>query len=69
MGGFGLTRKSISCALAGLLTVVPALAFFLMLLGYWTPGSEVGVLVLIFCFAVGVVWLGSEVSEILWGER
>jgi accessory gene regulator protein AgrB len=67
--GFGMTRKSISCALAGLLTVVPALAFFLMLLGYWTPGSEVVVLVLIFCFAVGVVWLGSEVSEILWGGR
>jgi accessory gene regulator protein AgrB len=64
-----MTRKSISCALAGLLTVVPALAFFLMLLGYWTLGSEVVVLVLIFCFAVGVIWLGIEVSEILWGER
>jgi len=40
-----------------------------MLLGYWTPGSEVVVLILIFCFAVGAVWLGIEVSEILWGER
>ena len=64
-----MTRKSISCVLAGLLTVVPALAFFLMLLGYWIPGSEVVVLFLIFCFAVGAVWLGIEVSEILWGGR
>ena len=64
-----MIRRSISCALAGLLTVVPALAFFFMLLGYWTPGSEVVVWVLIFCFAVGVTWAGIEVSEILWGGR
>ena len=51
------------------INVVPAMAFILMLLGYWTPGSEVVLLVLIFCFAVGVTWLGSEVSEILWGGR
>ena len=32
-------------------------------------GAGLVVLVLIFCFAVGAVWLGSEVSEILWGGR
>jgi len=40
-----------------------------MLLGHWTRGSEVVVLAPIFCFAIGAVWLGSEVSEILWGGR
>jgi hypothetical protein len=35
-----MIRKSISCALAGLLTVVPALAFLFMLLGHWKPGSK-----------------------------
>jgi hypothetical protein len=64
-----MIRKSISCALAGLLTVVPALAFLFMLFGYWTPGSGIVVLSLIFSFAVGVIWLGSEVAEILWGGR
>ena len=64
-----MTRQSISCALAGLLTVVPALAFLFGLFGYWTPGSEVAVLALIFSFAIGVIWLDSEVTEILRRER
>jgi hypothetical protein len=64
-----MIRKSISCALAGLLTVVPAVAFLFGLFGYWTPGSEVVVLALIFSFAVGVIWLASEVTETLRGER
>jgi hypothetical protein len=64
-----MIRQLISCALAGLLTVVPALAFLFGLFGYWTPGSEVVVLALIFSFAVGVVWLASEVTEILRGGR
>jgi hypothetical protein len=46
-----MIRQSISCALAGLLTVVPGLAFLFGLLGYWTPGSGVVVLSLIFCLA------------------
>jgi hypothetical protein len=65
-----MIRKSISCALAGLLTVVPALALFGL---FGQPGSQgipgVVVLGLIFCFTVGVVWLGSEVSEILQSNK
>src|SRR5262249_41834080 len=57
-------RKTIPCALAGLLTVVSALAFLSGLLGYWEPSSGVVVLSLIFGFTIGVMWLGSEVSEI-----
>jgi hypothetical protein len=53
-------RKTISCALAGLLTVVSALAFLFGLLGYWEPSSGVVVLSLIFGFTIGVMWLGSE---------
>jgi hypothetical protein len=34
-----MIRKSISSAFAGLLIVVPVLAFFFMLLGHWKPGS------------------------------
>jgi len=60
----GMIRKTISCALAGLLTVVSALAFLFGLLGYWEPSSGVVVLSLIFGFTIGVMWLGSEVSEI-----
>src|SRR5262245_56523941 len=56
----GMIRKSISCALAGLLTVVSALAFLFGLLGYWEPSSGVVVLSLIFGFTIGVMWLGSE---------
>jgi ribosomal protein L9 len=60
--GWGdMIRKTISCALAGLLTVVSALAFVSGLLGYWEPSSGVVVLSLIFGFAIGVMWLGSEV--------
>jgi ribosomal protein L9 len=60
--GWGdMIRKTISCALAGLLTVVSALAFVSGLLGYWEPSSGVVVLSLIFCFTIGVMWLGSEV--------
>jgi uncharacterized membrane protein len=59
-----MVRKTISCALAGLLTVVSALAFLSGLLGYWEPSSGVVVLSLIFGFTIGVMWLGSEVSEI-----
>src|SRR5262249_29780165 len=55
-----MIRKSISCALAGLLTVVSALAFLFGLLGYWEPSSGVVVLSLIFGFTIGVMWLGSE---------
>jgi hypothetical protein len=44
-----MIRKSISCALAGLLIVVPALALF-GLFGHWQPGSGVVVLSLVFCF-------------------
>ena len=57
-------RKTIPCALAGLLTVVSALAFLSGLLGYWEPSSGVVVLSLIFGFTIGVMWLGIEVSEI-----
>ena len=57
-------RKTIPCALAGLLTVVSALAFLSGLLGYWEPGSGVVVLSLIFGFTIGVMWFGIEVSEI-----
>jgi len=64
-----MIRKSISCALAGLLTVVPALVLF-ELLGHWQPAPSGGVVVsLVFCFAVGVIWLGTEVSEILWSKK
>jgi len=59
----------ISCALAGLLTVVSALAFLSGLLGYWEPSSGVVVLSLIFGFTIGVMWLGSEVSEIFRSGR
>jgi ribosomal protein L9 len=55
-----MIRKTISCALAGLLTVVSAVAFLSGLLGYWEPSSVV-VLSLIFGFTIGVMWLGSEV--------
>ena len=58
-------RKTIPCALAGLLTVVSALAFLSGLLGYWEPSSGVVVLSLIFGFTIGVMWLGSEASEIV----
>jgi ribosomal protein L9 len=59
--GWGdMIRKTISCALAGLLTVVSAVAFLSGLLGYWDPSSVV-VLSLIFGFTIGVMWLGSEV--------
>jgi hypothetical protein len=53
-------RKTISFVLAGLLTVVPALA---LLLGHWQPGSGIVVLGLIFTCGVGAVWF-SEVREI-----
>jgi ribosomal protein L9 len=59
-----IIRKTISCALAGLLTVVLTLAFLSGLLGYWEPSSGVVVLSLIFGFTIGVMWLGSEVAEI-----
>jgi ribosomal protein L9 len=60
--GWGdMIRKTISCALAGLLTVVSALAFVSGLLDYWEPSSGVVVLSLIFGFTIGVMWLGSEV--------
>jgi ribosomal protein L9 len=59
-----MIRKTISCALAGLLTVVSALAFLSGLLGYWEPSSGVVVLSLIFGFTIVVMWLGSEVAEI-----
>jgi hypothetical protein len=62
-------RKSISLVLAGLLTVVPALVFIFRLLGYWTFHPEAIVSVLVFCFTVGVIWFGIELSEILWGGR
>jgi ribosomal protein L9 len=64
-----MIRKTISCALAGLLTVVSALAFLSGLLGYWEPGSGVVVLSLIFGFTIVVMWLGSEVSEIFRSGR
>jgi ribosomal protein L9 len=58
-----MIRKTISCTLAGLLTVVSAVAFLSGLLGYWEPSSGVVVLSLIFGFTIGVMWLGSEVSK------
>jgi ribosomal protein L9 len=65
--GWGdMIRKTISCALAGLLTVVSALAFVSGLLGYWEPSSGVVVLSLIFGFTIGVMWLGSEVVGPEW---
>jgi hypothetical protein len=64
-----MIRKSISCALAGLLTVVPALAFLFGLFGHWQPGSGLVALSLIFSFAVGVIWLGTEVSEIFRSKK
>ena len=68
-GQESVIRKSISLVLAGLLTVVPALVFIFRLLGYWTFRSEAIVSVLVFCFTVGVIWFGIELSEILWGGR
>ena len=65
----GMIRKTISCALAGLLTVVSALAFLFALLGYWEPSSGVVVLSLIFGLTIGVMWLGSEGSEIFRSGR
>ena len=59
-----IIRKTISCALAGLLTVVLTVAFLSGLLGHWEPSSGVVVLSLIFGFTIGVMWLGSEVAEI-----
>ena len=59
-----MIRKTISCALAGLLTVVLTVAFLSGLLGYWEPSSGVVVLSLIFGFTIVVMWLGSEVAEI-----
>jgi hypothetical protein len=35
------------------LSVIPALGFLFGLFGYWTPGSGVVVVSLIFCFTVG----------------
>jgi multisubunit Na+/H+ antiporter MnhB subunit len=43
------------------------LAFFFMLLGHWQPGSGV-IALLIFSFAVGAMWLATEVTEILRGQ-
>lgn len=63
-----MIRRSISCALAGLLIVVPVLAFLFMLLGHWQPGSG-SIALLIFSFAVGAMWLATEVSEILRGQQ
>jgi multisubunit Na+/H+ antiporter MnhB subunit len=63
-----MIRKSISFVLAGLLIVVPVLAFLLMLLGHWKPGSG-SIALLIFSFAVGAMWLATEVSEILRGQQ
>jgi multisubunit Na+/H+ antiporter MnhB subunit len=63
-----MIRKSISCALAGLLIVVPVLAFLFMLLGHWEPDFAV-IALLIFSFAVGAMWLATEVSEILRGQQ
>ena len=57
-----MVRKSISCALAGLLIVVPSLAFLFWLFGHWQPGARL-VEGLIFCFAVGVIWLGTEIFQ------
>jgi len=57
-----MIRKSISCALAGLLIVVPALAFLISLFGHWQPGSKL-IEALIFCFAVGVIGLGTEIFQ------
>ena len=65
----GMIRKTISCALAGLLTVVSALAFLFALLGYWEPSSGVVVLSLVFGLTIGVMWLGSEGSEIFRSGR
>src|SRR5262249_26461365 len=59
----------ISCALAGLLTVVSALAFLSGLLGSREPSSGSVVLPLLFRVTIGVMWLGSEVSEILRSGR
>jgi ribosomal protein L9 len=64
-----IIRKTISCALAGLLTVVLTVAFLSGLLGYWEPSSGVVVLSLIFGFTIVVMWLGSEVSEIFRNGR
>src|SRR5262245_17832617 len=58
-------RKTIPCALAGLLTVISALAFLSGLLGYWEPSSGVVVLSLIFGFTFGVMWLCLGVGDIL----
>jgi hypothetical protein len=57
-----MIRKSISCALAGLLIVIPALAFLFWLFGHWQPDSRL-VEALIFSFAIGVIWLGTEIFQ------
>jgi multisubunit Na+/H+ antiporter MnhB subunit len=44
------------------------LAFLFMLLGHWTPDLAV-IALLIFSFAVGAMWLATEVSEILRGQQ
>src|SRR5262249_31802683 len=60
--GWGdMIRKTISCALAGLLTVVSAVAFLFGLLCYLGPSFWVVLLSLIVGLTIGVMWLGSEV--------
>jgi len=57
-------RRSISCALAGLLTVLPVWVIFFAAETDWTPGHKgllTTALILVFC--VGAMWLYDEVHN------
>ena len=61
-------QNNLMCA-GRTINLVWALAFLSGLLGYWEPSSGAVVLSLIFGFTIGVMWLGSEVSEIFRSGR
>ena len=63
-----MLRRSISCMLAGVLAVFPALTLLYGLLGYWMPGHAFAALSMLFASVAGVIWLYDEVAEILRGS-
>jgi hypothetical protein len=78
-----MLRRSISCMLAGVLAVFPAVTLLYGLLGYWMPGHAFAALSMLFAWVpghafaalsmlfasvAGVIWLYDEVAEILRGS-
>jgi hypothetical protein len=62
----GMIRPSISCMLAGLLAVFPALLLLAALVGNDSNGRwTLPYTMLLFCAVMGGLWLGEEIAEIL----